>query len=202
ANHPYGVLDGIVLTWLAMQVRPEVKVLANSVLNQAQEIRPHLLPIDFSTSKEAVATTIASRGMALAALKQGDAIGIFPGGGVSTSPQPMKGPALDLEWIPFTARLIHQSQATVVPIYFSGQNSRLFQLASHISPTLRLSLIFHETVRRMGTSIKIRIGDPIQYDEISDMRDRDALVKYLRKMTFALAARPEIDWMKATKLRA
>lgn len=202
ANHPYGVLDGIVLTWLGMQARPEIKVLANSVLNQAPEIREHLLPINFSATKEAVATTIASRNKALTELKQGGSIGIFPGGGVSTSPRPLKGPAMDLEWIPYTARLIHHSKATVVPIYFSGQNSRIFQLASHISPTLRLSLIFHETVRRMGTSMRIRIGDPIQYGELSHMRNREALVQYLRKVTFALAARPEIDWMKATKLPA
>ena len=64
-------------------------------------------------------------------LKDGHAIGIFPGGGVSTSEKPLKGPAVDLPWAPFTAKLLRMSQATVVPVFFVGQNSRLFQLASH-----------------------------------------------------------------------
>lgn len=190
ANHPYGVLDGITLTWLATKVRPDTKVLANDVLCQAPEAAANLLPVAFAPTREARETNVSSRLQAQSWLKQGHAIGIFPGGGVSTSEKPLKGPAVDLPWAPFTAKLLRSSQATVVPIFFVGQNSRLFQLASHLSLTLRLSLVFRETARRIGSRLKVRVGEPIPFSEIAHIEDRAELVAELRKRTFSLA-RPE-----------
>ncbi|MBL8893021.1 MAG: lysophospholipid acyltransferase family protein [Rhizobiales bacterium] len=193
SNHPYGVLDGIILTWLALKVRPDTKVLANSVLCQAPDARENLLPVDFAETREARETNVKSRLAAQSWLHRGHAIGIFPGGGVSTTERPLKGPAVDLPWAPFTAKLIRPSRATVVPVYFVGQNSRLFQLASHLSLTLRLSLVFRETARRIGTSLKVRVGRPIPFDEIAHVEDRAALVRELRKRTFDLAEQGDVE---------
>lgn len=190
ANHPYGVLDGITLTWLATKVRPDTKVLANDVLCQAPEAAANLLPVAFAPTRAARETNVTSRLQAQSWLKDGHAIGIFPGGGVSTSERPLRGPAVDLPWAPFTAKLLRASKATVVPVFFVGQNSRLFQLASHLSLTLRLSLVFRETARRIGSRLKVRVGDPIPFEEIAHIEDRAELVMELRKRTFALA-RPE-----------
>ena len=104
----------------------------------------------------------------------------------------MKGPAVDLPWAPFTAKLIRPPRAAVVPVYFVGQNSRLFQLASHLSLTLRLSLVFRETARRIGTALKVRVGRPIPFAEIDHLEDRIALVLELRKRTFELAQQGDI----------
>jgi putative hemolysin len=190
ANHPYGVLDGITLTWLATKVRPDTKVLANDVLCQAPEAAANLLPVAFAPTREARETNVNSRIQALDWLRQGHAIGIFPGGGVSTSEKPLRGPAVDLPWAPFTAKLLRASRATVVPVFFVGQNSRLFQLASHLSLTLRLSLVFRETARRIGSRLKVRVGAPIPFAELANIEDRAELVMELKKRTFALA-RPE-----------
>ena len=187
SNHPYGVLDGITLTWLATKIRPDTKVLANDVLCQAPEAAANLLPVAFAPTREARETNVQSRRAAQAWLRQGHAVGIFPGGGVSTSEKPLNGPAVDLPWAPFTAKLLRMSKATVIPVFFVGQNSRLFQLASHLSLTLRLSLVFRETARRIGTKLKVRIGSPIPFSEIAHIEDRAELVKELRKRTFDLA---------------
>ncbi|CAN5150093.1 hypothetical protein BH10PSE7_BH10PSE7_40500 [soil metagenome] len=187
ANHPYGVLDGIALTWLAMKVRPDIKVLANSVLCQVPEARTNLLPVDFAETRAARETNVRSRKAAQAWLHEGHAVGIFPGGGVSTSEKPLKGPAIDLPWAPFTAKLARLSQATIIPIFFVGQNSRLFQLASHLSLTLRLSLVFRETARRIGSRLTIRVGKPVPFKTIAHLEEREALVREMRRMTFAAA---------------
>jgi putative hemolysin len=192
SNHPYGVLDGITLTWLALKVRPDTKVLANDVLCQAPEAAAHLLPVAFAPTREARETNVNSRKAAQDWLKQGGAVGIFPGGGVSTSEQPHKGQAVDLAWAPFTAKMIRMSKATVVPVFFTGQNSRLFQLASHLSLTLRLSLVFRETARRIGTDLRVRVGKPIAFSEIEHLTDREDLIRELRKRTYALARPSDI----------
>ena len=193
ANHPYGVLDGITLTWLAIKVRPDTKVLANDVLCQAPEAAENLLPVAFAPTREARETNVNSRLAAQDWLKDGHAVGIFPGGGVATSEKPHKGQAVDLPWAPFAAKLLRNSKATVVPIFFTGQNSRLFQLASHLSLTLRLSLVFRETARRIGTGLNVRIGKPVPFNEIAHNEDRTELVMELRKRTYDLAKADDIE---------
>ena len=192
SNHPYGVLDGITLTWLAMKVRPDIKVLAHEVLCQAPEAAKNLLPVAFAPTRESRETNVASRLAAQNWLKQGGAVGIFPAGGVSTSERPHRGMAMDLSWAPFTAKLIRMSKATVVPVFFSGQNSRLFQIASHLSLTLRLSLVFRETARRIGTDLLVRVGKPIPFAEVEHLSNRDDLVAELRKRTYDLARPSDI----------
>ncbi len=196
AHHPYGVLDGIRLAWLSTLARPDTKVLANSVLCQIPEARDNLLPVDFAGTRAARETNVRSRLTAQSWLRTGHAIGIFPGGGVSTSERPHKGPAVELPWAPFTAKLIRASRAVVIPIFFVGQNSRLFQLASHVSDTLRLSLVFRETARRIGTRLTMRVGKPIPFSEIAHSEDRGELVKELRRRTFALAEPGDIKGAK------
>src|SRR6202012_5724884 len=88
---------------------------------------------------------------------------VFPAGGVSTTRKPWDRPAVDAEWKNLTARLIAQGKAPVLPVFFAGQNSRLFQLASHLSMTLRLSLLFKEVHDRIGGEVHVRVGDAIPH---------------------------------------
>jgi len=187
ANHPFGILDGLVLSYLTSTVRPRFKVLTNSVLMRAPEVRPFLIPIDFDNTREATANNVRARAETIGELKAGGCIVVFPAGGVATVPKPFASLALDARWQPFTAKIIRQSEATVVPVYFPGQNSRLFQIASHISLTLRLSLLFKEVHDRIGTQVKVHLGAPIAFSEIAHLSDRHALMQHLRDRTYGLA---------------
>ena len=82
---------------------------------------------------------------------------------------------------------IQRSKATVAPIWFGGQNSRLFQIASHVSQTLRMSLIFHEVKARIGEELPVPIGAPIPFERLAAIKDRQALADHLREMTYGLA---------------
>lgn len=186
ANHPFGVLDGLVICWLIAHVRKDFKVLTNALLNRAEEIKPFLLPIDFEETKAALETNIKTRAEAKALLEKGGALVIFPGGTVSTTPKIWSRRAKDPEWKTFTARMIVQGKAPVVPVFFAGQNSRLFQIASHVSMTLRLSLLFKEVHDRIGTDMELRIGKRIPYEELKAISDRKQLMEFLRDRTYAL----------------
>ena len=187
ANHPYGVLDGIVISWMVQQIRSDFLVLTNAVLLRAPELREYVLAVDFAGTPEAMATNIQSRSGARDHLAKGGVVIVFPAGGVSTAPDRLgRRPAVDSPWQPFTAQLIQRSKATVMPFCFSGQNSRLFQIASHLSLTLRLSLIFREVRNRIGTSLPVAIGDPIPYALIAHIKDRQGLADELMRRTYAL----------------
>jgi putative hemolysin len=187
ANHPYGVLDGVVIAWLIGQVRPDFVVLTHALLLNAPEVRPYLLPVDFSQTREAAMTNLATRARARAQLGAGGCVVVFPAGAVSTSPDRLgRSPAVDAPWQPFAAQLIQRSRADVVPFFFGGQNSRLFQIASHLNLALRLSLIFKEVRDRIGSTVEVVIGDPIPRQAIIDITDRQELAAELRSRTLAL----------------
>jgi putative hemolysin len=185
-NHPFGVLDGLVSCHIVGKVRPDFRILTNSVLYRAEEIRPYLLPIDFAETEEALKTNLRSRAEAKAHLVGGGCLIIFPAGGVSTTPSVWDRRAVDTEWKTFTARMISQARAPVAPLYFAGQNSTLFQLVSHLSMTLRLSLLFYEVHNKIGSHIRAVIGDPVPYDSLAAIKDRHAFMQHLRDMTYAL----------------
>jgi putative hemolysin len=135
----------------------------------------------------ALATNLETRRRAIAWLAAGHSLAIFPGGGVSTSQHPLHGPAIDPPWHPFAAKLARQPGVTVLPVYFHGQNSRIFQLASHVNYAFRIALLFRESVRRMGAGIKVSIGEPVFSEHLGIRGDRAAVLRDLRRRTYGLA---------------
>ena len=147
-----------------------------------------MLPVDFSGTRDAQATNIASRSAARRHLEGGGAVLVFPAGGISTAPDRLgRRRAMDAPWQPFAAQLLQRSRCPVVPIHFDGQNSRLFQMASHVSQTLRLALMAGEIRRRFGARLGVTIGAPIGFDELARLTDRVALAAELCRRTYALA---------------
>jgi putative hemolysin len=192
ANHPYGVLDGLMLGRLLSDRRGgDFRILAHRIFRRAPDLQNVILPISFDATPEAVDLNLATRAAALAHLRQGGAIGIFPGGTVSTSRRPFRGRPMDPAWRTFTARMIVRSGATVVPVFFDGQNSRLFQMASHVHATLRLGMLLHEFRARVDSPVRLAIGAPIPPDRIAALQsDPNGLMDFLRKATYDLSPRP------------
>jgi putative hemolysin len=190
ANHPYGILDGLMMGHILGQTRPDFRILANSVFRRSQDLNRIILPISFDQTKEALAQNIQTRKTALDYLASGGAIGVFPGGTVSTAIRPFAKP-MDPGWRSFTARMIAKSQATVVPIYFEGHTSRLFQLASHLHYTLRMGLLIKEFHKRVDTPVRAVIGAPIGRDILDPLaKDSKALMEFLRQSTYELCPDP------------
>ena len=191
ANHPFGVLDGIVISHLVAKVRPDFKVLTNSVLCRARELAPYLLPIDFAGTPPRSRPTCAPGrtrcpGCAAAALWS-----CFRAAPWRRPRRMFARQAVDPAWKLFIAKAIRRAGATVVPVFFEGQNSRLFQLASHVSLTLRLSLLFNEVRNKIGSVVAVRIGAPVPYAELSHIAERKALADHLRRMTYQLGERDD-----------
>ncbi len=190
ANHPYGILDGLMMGHILSEVRGEFRILAHRVFRKAKDLDEVILPISFDETKEAVALNIETRKTALRFLADGGAIGVFPGGTVSTATKPF-GQAMDPGWRAFTARMIAKSQATVVPMFFEGANSRLFQVASHLHATLRMALLIKEFKRRTDEPVRVVIGEPIPREKIDAHRaDTRAMMDFLRRETYALSPKP------------
>jgi putative hemolysin len=186
ANHPFGIGDGIAILALAEQLGRPCRILAHSDLLKVPEISHLALPIDFSGSREAIKTNVASRDAARRLLRDGVTIVVFPAGGVATAEHPA-GKAEELPWKTFTARLIQQAQAAVLPVYFEGQNSPLFHLVSRYSATIRLALMVSELRNFVGATVRVHVGAVVPFAELGAGADRQGLTLELYARVHQLA---------------
>ena len=186
ANHPHGLVDGMILAELVGRVRQDFKILTRSLLTNVPIIQYHMLPVAFPHEPDALKMNIAMRKLAMDHLNDNGVIILFPAGQVATSPD-FFGTVVEPDWLPFTAKMILKSKACVVPVYFPGQNSRWFQIANKLSVTIRQGLLLHEIAHAMKKPQKPVIGKALERDVIDPwMNDPRGFMAHLRKTTLDL----------------
>lgn len=195
ANHPYGVLDGAILTVLLTKVRPDVKVLTNFLLSDVPELHEHCIFVDpFRTDSSLKSNRRALR-EAFAWLQQGGMLAMFPAGEVSHW-QMAAAQVADPVWNDTAVRLLRSSRAVALPLYFCGHNGVGFQLAGVLHPKLRTAFLLQEFLQQKGKTIEVRVGSGIPAEAVSAIRDDHEAIEYLRWRTYLLARRtkPVPSW--------
>ena len=188
ANHPHGLVDGMVLAELIGKVRTDYKILTRSLLTGVKQIDQFMIPVPFDHEENALKKSLEMRKSAMDHLENGGVVVIFPSGKVASS-ETMFGDVVEGDWNPFTAKLIQKSGANVVPIFFPGSNSRIYQIANQISATLRQGLLIYEVVHAMNKSQKPLVGSLIKQDEISVWKsDPRGFMRWLRERTLSLGS--------------
>ncbi len=189
ANHPFGIVDGMVLCDIAAKIRGDLRILLHSILCQDIDLAPYFLPVDFNETKLAMKTNIRTKQLALDALTREVPLLLFPSGMVSTARKFGFGSVKDAPWTTFAAKLVKQSKATVVPIYFHGRNSRKFHIASHIANSLRTGLLMHEAINKFGTDVDVAIGQPMPWSTLEQYDHRQSLTDALYSSVQALKSK-------------
>lgn len=187
ANHPHGLVDGMILADLIGRRRDDYRILSRSILTGIDEsAASYMIPVPFPHEPQAQQKMIEMRGQAMAHLERNGLIALFPSGVIATS-KTMFGPAIEAEWNVFTAKMIRKSGATIVPCYFTGANSRWYHIANKISPVLRQGLLIHEVVHAFDKPQAPIIGRPIGPDEWADKIGHSrSFMAWLRERTLAL----------------
>jgi putative hemolysin len=188
ANHPHGLVDGMLLAELIGKVRTDYKILTRSLLTGVKQIDQFMIPVPFDHEENALKKSLEMRKSAMDHLENGGVVVIFPSGKVASS-ETMFGDVVEGDWNPFTAKLIQKSGANVVPIFFPGSNSRIYQIANQISATLRQGLLIYEVVHAMNKPQKPLVGSLIKQDEISVWKsDPRGFMRWLRERTLSLGS--------------
>ena len=188
ANHPHGLVDGMVLAELIGKVRTDYKILTRSLLTGVKQIDQFMIPVPFDHEENALKKSLEMRKSAMDHLENGGVVVIFPSGKVASS-ETMFGDVVEGDWNPFTAKLIQKSGANVVPIFFPGSNSRIYQIANQISATLRQGLLIYEVVHAMNKPQKPFVGSLIKQDEISVWKsDPRGFMRWLRERTLSMGS--------------
>ena len=186
ANHPYGAVDGLALLHVLSGVRPDLKVMANFLLQQLEPLADSFIGVNpFEQLK--VRSSFQGMRAALQHLGEGGALGVFPAGEVSSYRTELKAVA-DPRWKAPVIKLIRQAGVPVVPVWFDGSNSFLFHVLGMIHPDLRTLALPKEMLRMKGRKVRIRIGRPIPAAEVGAFTDTERLGRFLRAKTYALGS--------------
>lgn len=187
ANHPHGMVDGMIFADLIGRVRQDYRILTRSVLTGLDEAATSfMIPVPFPHDPEAQRKMVEMRSKAMAHLGEGGVVALFPSGVVMSSDSWFGSP-VEREWSVFTAKLIRKSGARVVPIFYPGRNSRAYQIASRISPILRQGLLLHEIVRSCNKPQAPVVGAPLTEEQMAKLAsDPRGFMAWLREHTLSL----------------
>jgi putative hemolysin len=188
ANHPFGALEGIILAWMLLQVRSDVRVMANFLLQRIPQMQQNLIavnPFDTGTMR---AENLRGLRRSVEWLRQGGALGIFPAGEVSHWDRAQRR-IIDPPWNPNIARLIRQTQAAAVPVFLEGGNGLAFQLSGLLHPRLRTAQLGHQLLNKRNRPMEVRVGSPISAAMMSEAGDDQNASGLLRNRVYLLANR-------------
>lgn len=186
ANHPHGLVDGMVLAELIGRVRTDYKILTRSLLTGIPEIAEFLIPVPFPHEDNARQAGLDMRNACMSHLRNGGVIILFPAGRVAHS-ETYFGPAIEGEWNPFTAKMLARSQASVLPIRFPGHNTRLYHIANKLSATLRQGLLLHEIKAALRKPQSPVIGHALSAEAIQErLHNPRSFLAWLREHTLDL----------------
>lgn len=201
ANHPFGGIEGMILAAMLRSVRPDVKIMANFMLQRIKEIS-HLFifvdPFGQSTSPQKNIRPIRET---VKWVNDGGIVGIFPAGTVSHMHWDERQ-VRDPEWSTTIARVIRKTQAPVLPVFFEGSNGKLFQLLGLFHPLLRTAMLPSELLNKRNTQMRVRVGTPIHYTKLASFENDVDMMAYLRLRSYLLDKSGSAETRKARRIFA
>ena len=188
ANHPFGAIEGIILAAILRSKRPDVKIMANHFLKCIPEMRELLIFVDPFCTRNALKGNVKPLKEAIRWVRNGGMLGVFPAGEVSHL-RILKNEITDPEWANSIAGIIRKTGAAVIPVYFDGTNSALFQMAGLVHRRLRTVLLPRELLNKSNKDIQVYIGSPVSFERLSAFQTDSDILSYLRFRTYALRHR-------------
>jgi len=185
ANHPFGAIDGMILTLLVYRLRRDVRILGNYFLARIPGISDLLFAVDPFAGKGSATRNLRPLRDCLKWLQQGGVVITFPSGEVAHYLLRQQR-IIDPPWSNTIGKLVQASRATVFPVYFHGRNSLWFQCAGLLHPLLRTCLLPHELIRKQGETIRLQAGEPLEWSKLKRLDSAEKITRYLRLRTFLL----------------
>ncbi|KJR41934.1 hemolysin [Candidatus Magnetoovum chiemensis] len=192
ANHPYGMIEGIILASIMMSVREDFKILANHILYRIPEMRKYLIFADPFGTSQSVRLNYKTIKESLQLLNGGGMLAVFPAGEVSHIDL-QKRKITDPQWNDTIARLIRKTGASVVPVYFKGVNNVFFQLFGMLHPRLRTLMLPRQLLNKSDKKLNVCVGKQIPSDKLTKFTLDKDMIDYLRLKTYILENRFKDD---------
>ncbi len=193
ANHPFGGVEGVILASILHSARKDARIMANYLLGHVglDELDRLFIYVDPFARENSSRTNLKPIRETIRWLREGNALGVFPAGEVSHFRFSQNG-ITDSRWSDTVARIIRNTQASVLPIFFEGRNSILFHLLGFLHPRLRTLMLPRELLNKGNSSIPVKIGKLISFDRLKKLEDEE-MMQYVRFRTYMLKNRLSDD---------
>lgn len=188
ANHPFGALEGIILAVVLRTVRPDSKMMANFILSRMPQLRELFLYVDPFDREGSAANNIGPLRESMRWLQQGHLLGVFPAGEVAHL-HLRQLEVTDPPWSHTISRIVQRARVPVVPIFFRGGNSALFQVLGLVHPSLRTVMLPRELLRKRHTTVEVRVGSLIPARRLGAFEKVEDITAFVRHRTFMLQHR-------------
>lgn len=187
ANHPFGVIDGLAVAALVETVRQDMRIVVWDAIRIPERYQKHYIPLDLDEDSRAARRQNArARREMINHLSAGGSLLLFPSGTAAIAEDAFSEPE-EAQWTPMMARIARASQATVLPVFIGGENSRLFHVITRFSLLMRRALFLRETALRIGDTVKPVVGEPVPWSTHSSLAGDDvAATELMREQVLAL----------------
>ena len=185
SNHPYGHLDGVILVDLFGHIRPDFKVMVNKFLGRIRTLDENFICVTPVGEERISPTKDSIQGIkdAVAHIRTGGALGLFPSGAVSDLN--LKDRSIrDREWQEPVIRLIRKMNVPIVPVHFLDRNSNFYYSLGLIDWKVRLLRLVSEVFNKKGKQTRVAIGEIISSEEQAVFTDIREFGDYLRNKVY------------------
>jgi len=186
SNHPFGVVDGLILLKMMLSRRKDFKLMANFLLEQVEPMKEMIFSLNPFEGESATRSSFRGLKQGKLHLKNQHCLGVFPAGEVSAL-RGLKGVG-DKEWSKTVMKMVKNANVPIIPIYFHGSNSFMFHLLGLLNPKLRTARLPHEVLNKSNKMIRVKVGNIIAAEEIQIFEKTEQLSAFLRAKTYALGS--------------
>ena len=185
SNHPYGGLDGLILTELFGSRRSDYKIIVNNVLARAESLGDAFITVTPTTTEKKApdAVTVSGIKQLMRQLGDGHGMGCFPSGAVSDYIVKQRR-LQDREWQESMLRIIKKAKAPIIPVYFPDGNSNLYYFLGLVNWKIRLLRLPREFFNKHKGRHRVVIGEPISVEEQNRYSDLESYGKMLRSRVY------------------
>lgn len=185
SNHPLGGIDGILMTKILLEIRPDFKIMGNFLLEKIEPMKPYVISVNPFENRKELRSSAGGMRETLKHLESGGCVGIFPAGEVSNRNNKFNE-ILDKEWEKPAVKLIKMAKVPVVPMYFHAKNSRFFYQMAKLHPNLQTLLLPSEMMNKREKPIRIRLGKPVSVKKLEDHDSIEEMSEFLQKKIYLL----------------
>jgi putative hemolysin len=185
SNHPLGGIDGILMTKILSEIRPDFKIMGNFLLEKIEPMKPYVIPVNPFENRKDLRQSSAGMRETLKHLENGGCVGIFPAGEVSNKNNKFNE-IRDKKWELPVLKLIKKAKVPVLPMYFHAKNSQLFYQLAKLHPDLQTLLLPAEMMNKREKPIRIRFGKPVSVKLLADHDSVEEMGEFLQKKIYML----------------
>lgn len=183
SNHPLGGMDGMVIISYIGSMFPDVRFIVNDLLMYIKPLAPIFVPVNKYGRMRHEGSMLFQQTF------DSDAqILYFPAGLCSRL---IDGKIADLDWKKTFVTKAIESKRDIVPMFFSGENSRFFYRLANIRKFLGIKanietfLLPDEMFRKKGASFDLIIGEPVPYTTLTEEHSHKEWCDIIRRKCYA-----------------